>query len=178
HPPPPLAPPPPPPPRPPRPREREPLRPDDEHLAVLHSAPSPERPCRRASQDVGPAYEGGHEQARGPLVQLLRGAELLQATGLEDGHPVAQIERLLLLVRDEDARDADALDQRPELAPGPLAQRGVEVRERLVEQEHSRLGRKRSRQSHALLLPARQLLYAPPLEPLEADELERVDNSF
>src|SRR5207247_6634243 len=48
----------------------------------------------------------------------------------------------------------------------------VQVRQRLVQEQHPRLGRERPRQRHALLLSPRELLHAPPLEPLETDERE------
>jgi hypothetical protein len=57
-------------------------------------------------------------------------------------------------VRDEHGGDADAVNDVPDLVAGALAQRRVEVRERLVEQQHARLGRERARQRHALLLTA------------------------
>ncbi len=106
------------------------------------------------------------------LVQLVGRVELLESPGLEHRHPVAQIERLLLLVGDEDGRDPDPLDERPQLAPGALAQRRVQVGQRLVQEQHSRLPSERAREGHALLLPPRELLHAPPLEPLEAHQPE------
>src|SRR5256885_8419429 len=53
-------------------------------------------------------------------------------------HPVAQIERLLLLVGDEHGRDPDPFDERPQLAPRALPQARVQVRERLVPKQHPR----------------------------------------
>src|SRR6059036_3912147 len=75
------------------------------------------------------------------LVQLVGGGELLEPTGLKHRHPVPQIERLLLLVGDEHGRDPDPFDERPQLAPRALPQARVQVRERLVQKQHPRLGR-------------------------------------
>src|SRR2546422_10937115 len=83
-----------------------------------------------------------------------------------------QIEGLFLLVRHEQGRNPDPLDQRAQLAPRALPQRRIEVRERLVEQQHARLGRERPRQGDALLLASRQLLHLASLESREADEGE------
>ena len=81
--------------------------------------------------------------------------------------PVAEIERLVLLVGHQHGRDADAADELADLAPGPLAQRRVEVGERLVQQQHPRLRRQRPGQRHPLLLAARELADPPLLEPGE-----------
>jgi len=50
--------------------------------------------------------------------------------------------------------DADAPLQAPDLHAQPLTDLGVEVAERLVEQQHARLDDERARQRHALLLAA------------------------
>src|SRR2546429_3372273 len=75
------------------------------------------------------------------FVQLVGGGELLEPTGMKHRHPVAQIERLLLLVGDEHGRDPDPFDERPQLAPRALPQARVQVRERLVQKQHPPLGR-------------------------------------
>jgi hypothetical protein len=46
--------------------------------------------------------------------------------------------------------------------------------ERLVQQQHARLENKRAGKRHTLLLPARQLVYAPVVETREADKIERI----
>ena len=52
------------------------------------------------------------------------------------------------------------------------SQGGVEGGERLVEQHQRGVGRQRPGERHPLLLPAGELIGAPPLEPVEADEGE------
>src|SRR2546429_9897747 len=96
------------------------------------------------------------------LVQLVGGGELLEPTGMKHRHPVAQIERLLLLVRDEHGRDPDPFDERPQLAPRALPQARVQVRERLLPKQHPRLPRPRARPPPAPLPPPPQLPHAPP----------------
>src|SRR2546429_1915080 len=70
------------------------------------------------------------------FVQLVGGGELLEPTSMKHRHPVAQIERLLLLVGDEHGRDSDPFDERPQLAPRALPQARVQVPERLVQEQH------------------------------------------
>ena len=74
---------------------------------------------------------------------------------------------------DEHGGDADATDQLADLPAGALAQRGVQIGERLVQQEHPRLGGQRTGQRHALLLPAGELVHAAPLQARQVDQLER-----
>src|SRR2546425_884761 len=134
----------------------------------------PESPRRLAAEHVGAAHERGHEQARRVLVQLVRRGELLEPSRLEHRHPIAQIERLPLLVGDEDGRDADPLDQGPQLASCTLAQAGVQIRQRLVQEQHLRLGRGRPPPRPALLPPPPELLPAPPPAPPQTHQPEHL----
>jgi hypothetical protein len=108
--------------------------------------------------------ESGDEAGGGLAVELVRRAELFQAALVQERHTVAEVERLLLLVRDQQGGDADPPQGRRELAPGALTQRRVEVRQRLVEQQHARLRREGAGERHALLLPAGDLADPPALE--------------
>ena len=104
----------------------------------------------------------------GPLVDLARGADLLHGTPVEDDDAVRQRHRFGLVVRHIDERDAGAALQRLELGAHALAQLGVEVRQRLVEQQDRRLDHQRARQRHALLLATRQLTRMALLEAFKA----------
>ena len=64
--------------------------------------------------------------------------------------------RLLLVVGHVDHGDPDAPLEPADLDAQPLAHLGVEVGERLVQQEHAWLHDERARQRYALLLTARQ----------------------
>ena len=120
------------------------------------------------AEQVRDAEEVGHEERRGLLVDHLRRPALLDAAAVHDGDAVAHRERLLLVVRDEDERDAERLLERLELDLQILAQAGVERAERLVEQQHARPQHERAGQRDALLLTAREL---PGLALLVAGEL-------
>src|SRR3989441_9626721 len=97
------------------------------------------------------------------FVQLVGGGELLEPTGMKHRHPVAQIERLLLLVGDEHGRDPDPFDERPQLAPRALPQARVQVRERLVQKQHPRPRGPCTRPRPPPLLPPPKLPHPPPL---------------
>ena len=61
------------------------------------------------------------------------------------------------VVRDEHGELAPLAQRLTELARKLASQRGIKRRERLVEQQHIRIGRKRARERDALLLAARQI---------------------
>ena len=101
--------------------------------------------------------EAGHEQVDGPLVELLRGARLLQHAGAHDRDPVAERQGLGLVVRDVDHGGAQApLDPR-HLGAHLHAQLRVEVGQRLVHQEHRRVPDDRPAHRDPLPLPAGQV---------------------
>ena len=94
---------------------------------------------------------------RGVLVDLLRRAELLDAAGVHDGDQVGRGHGLALVVGDVDRRVAVGVVQAADLEAHLLAQVGVEVRQRLVQQQGLGLHDQRAGERDALLLAARQL---------------------
>ena len=70
------------------------------------------------------------------IVDLLGRADLLDLAVVHDDDPVGHRQRLLLVVRDVERGDAEPVLQFAQLDPHLGAQLGVEVRERLVEQQH------------------------------------------
>ena len=111
---------------------------------------------------------------RGPLVELLRRAELLDLPAAHDGDPVAHRQRLLLVVGDVDERDPD-LDLDPlQLDLERLAELQVERAERLVEEEHVGPVDEGPGERDALLLAARQLVRLALVVAGEVDEVERL----
>ena len=92
-------------------------------------------------EDVRNANEAGDELRGRTLVDLGRGADLLDPTLVEDREAVAHRERLLLVVRDIDEGDADVADlalDALQLDLHLLAELQVERAERLVEEQHAR----------------------------------------
>ena len=93
----------------------------------------------------------------GFCVDLHRRADLLGAAGVHHDHPLRERHRLDLVVRDVQARRAQAPVQLLDLDAHLHAQLRVEVRQRLVEQEHRGLAHDRAAHRDALALAAREL---------------------
>ena len=109
------------------------------------------------------------KRVRGPLVELLRRADLEHAAVLHHRHAVGERQRLFLVVGHVDGRDAELLLELADLGAHLHADLRVEVRERLVEQQDVRVEHERPRQRHALLLTARELSRVARLEAREVD---------
>jgi hypothetical protein len=124
--------------------------------------------------EVRDPHEVRHERVRGAEVHLPRGADLVDAAGLHHRDPVGDRERLLLVVRDQDRRLPERALDLPELRPDTRPQLRVEVRQRLVEQQHVGLDHEGPRQGHPLLLAAGQLERRDPADPRQAHELEHL----
>ena len=115
----------------------------------LQGAERRERPSRL---DVGGYQVDGAQEARQPsvprtLVELRRRALLDDPPVAQHGDGVGQRQRLLLIVGDEHGRHALLAQQRMDLLADPAAQRCVQGRERLVEQQ--RRGRRASARASA-----------------------------
>ena len=76
---------------------------------------------------------------------------------MHDADAIGERERLFLVVRDEDRRDAELALDLADRAPQFLADLGIERTEGLVHQQHLRLVRQCARHRDALLLAAREL---------------------
>ncbi len=102
----------------------------------------------------------------------MAGIELgLHAAGMRREHQdaVADQQRLLDRVGDEDHREADVFPQRHQLLLHLAAGERVERRERLVHQQHRRLHGERARDRDALLHAAREHVRIDVLELAEID---------
>ena len=104
----------------------------------------------------------------GVVVEVLRRADLLEQAVAHHRDPGAHRHRLDLVVGDVDERRAQPLVEAGDLGPGLDAELGVEVRERLVHEEHGRLADDRPAERDALALAAGQLLRLAVEELLEA----------
>ena len=83
--------------------------------------------------------------------------DLLDAALVHHRDTIGSHHRLGLIVRDVNRRDAEFVVQPPDLKAHFFAQIGVEIGERFVEQQHSRLDDDGAGQGHALLLSATEL---------------------
>ncbi len=114
----------------------------------------------------------GDKRTHGRRVELLRSADLLDVARIHHGDPVGDGERLLLVVSDEQGRDAelrlDAADLIPKLHPHLRVERG----QRLVEQQNARASDECTRKGNTLLLSAGELVGVTLAQVAEADHVE------
>src|SRR4051794_32317918 len=89
-----------------------------------------------AVKDVDVADKAHDERRGGPLEHVVWRAVLFDPSLVHDDHPVGELQRLLLVVRDEHAGQMDVGMEATEPSPQILADFRVEGPERLVEQQH------------------------------------------
>src|SRR5260370_29297957 len=87
---------------------------------------------------------------------------------------VGELERLFLVVGDEDAGDLDLVVQSAEPAAKFLAHLGVERAERLVEEQHFWFDGERARECNPLTLAARELRRIPISKKIELHEFQQL----
>ena len=104
------------------------------------------------------ADEVAHVVVGGRADHLVRRADLDDLAVAHDQDPVAELERLLQVVGDEDHRLADLVVQPDHLVLHVPADQRVERRERLVEQHHRRVDGQRAGQPDPLLHAAGELV--------------------
>jgi len=100
-----------------------------------------------------PPEEGGDELRLGALEHRFGAADLLDLSLVHHGDAVRDGERLLLVVGDGNRGDAGRFQDLADFLAHLDAEPHVEVRERLVEEEHVGLRRERPRECDALFLP-------------------------
>ena len=121
--------------------------------ALSNSPGAVTRPSRNVLRPTKP----GDEAVGRALIEVALAADLADLAVGHDDEPVGDGERLFLVVRHHDGGEAELALQLADLDPHLLAQLGVEVRQRLVEEEHVRPDRERAGEGDALLLAAREL---------------------
>jgi hypothetical protein len=112
------------------------------------------RPHQAIADPADRSEEAHHEAVGRGVVDLARGAHLLDRALVHDRDPVGHLHRLLLVVGDQDGGDALLVVQAPQPLPQFGPHRGVEGAERFVEQQHARLHGQRPRERHPLALAA------------------------
>src|SRR6185437_12325946 len=98
-----------------------------------------------------------------------RRPDLAHAATVDHGDAVAHAHRLDLIVRDIDRGEPDSLLEALDLEPRRGAQLGVEVRQRLVEQQRGRLAHQRAGERDALTLAAGELARLAIEQPRDAE---------
>ena len=102
--------------------------------------------------------ETGNVGVHRSSVDFLGRAHLCDFPSGKHGHPVCHRQRLLLIVSHVDAGEAVFLHDAADLAAHLHAELGVEVRERLVEQQAAGFHHQRPGEAHALLLATGHLV--------------------
>ena len=97
--------------------------------------------------------EGRHERVGGFLVDLPWCADLADPAAVNNGDPVAHAHGLNLVVGHIDGGGTDFLLELLEFVTSRRPALGIEIGERLIEQEDIRLANQRPGQSHPLPLP-------------------------
>ena len=137
----------------------------DLHLAVVADA---------AGKPVHRADELGHELRRGLAVDVLGRVDLFEAAGTHHADAVGDRERFGLVVSDKQGGDPQSLLKAANLSSQLQTDASIQRRQRLIEQQHLWLDRECARDSHALLLPAGELVRIAVCRLGEPDELEEL----
>ena len=138
--------------------------------AVLPDAQLRPRGWRK---DIHHADKVGHEERARVGINLRGHVELFEMPSAHHGDAVGQAEGLFLVMGDEDGGDLDpALDGMQFFAQAH-AQQGVQVAERLVQQQDLGFQHQRAGQRHALLLAAGKLRRIAPAVTRQPDQFER-----
>ena len=114
-----------------------------------------DRPGRRRNDVVG-AHEAGHELGARRVEHLTRRTGLLDPALVHDHHLVGQRHRFFLRMGHVHEGEAQLLLPTPELGAHLHPQERIERRQRLIQQQHPRLGHQGTRQCDPLLLAAGQ----------------------
>ena len=132
----------------------------------------------RSFQEVGGADELRREPRVRVVVDVLGSTELDDLAIAHHRNLVGECQRFELVVRDEQRGDLQALREHLEFDAHVVTELGVEVRERLVEQQRLRLTDERTRKGETLLLAAGQLRSRTALQAIEAHQSERLHHAI
>ena len=102
------------------------------------------------------ADEISHKEVGRTVVDIIRSADLLERPVVHDRDAVRQGERLVLVVGHQHGGEAGLPLQALQLAPGGIPLGGIEVGQRLVQQQHRRRAHDGAGQADPLLLAAGQ----------------------
>ena len=102
------------------------------------------------------AHERGDEPVRRTFVDRLRRVDLHDPALVNHGQALANAQGLALVMSDMHDRRAEPAMELDQLAPQRCAERIIEVRERLIQQQDARLANHRPAQRHALAFASRE----------------------
>ena len=104
----------------------------------------------------GRADKACHKGVLWPVIDIQRGANLFNMTGLHDDDLVGHCHRLDLVVGDIDGRGGKTLVQFADFRPHLDPKLGIKVRQGFVKQEHLGVAHNRPPHGHSLTLSTRQ----------------------
>ena len=129
-------------------------------------------------KEVRNPHEVKHKGIRSLLKDLPRRTDLLNAAVLiHDRYAVRNREPDLLIVRHIEDSDIQLLLQGLDLKAHLLTQIGIQIRQRLIEEQERGLADKRTRERDALLLAARELRRQTFFQPLHPDDLHHLHHA-
>ena len=120
--------------------------------------------------DGGISEKPGDEEVPGMIVDVLRPPRLLHDAGVHHEDLVTDAHRLLLIMRDEDRRDAGLTLDPADLLPCPQTEPGIQIRQRFVEKQHARALHQRAGDRDPLLLTPGHLARLPVHQILDLHE--------
>ncbi len=126
----------------------------------------------------GRADEAADEEVHRPLVELLRGRDLLELALAHHGDPMSHRHRLDLVVGDVDRRHSELVLEARDLRSHVDAELRVEVRERLVHEVRLRLPDDRPPHCHPLPLAARERAWLAIEEGLEPEDVSGLPHAL
>ena len=106
------------------------------------------------------------------IVHFFGSADLFDAAFIHHHDSVGKLERLLLIVGDEDGCNAHLVMQPAQPAAQIPANTRIECAERLIQQQHAWLHRQRAGEGNTLALAARELPGKAVAQTFELDELQ------
>ena len=138
------------------------------------SVPSPCAATRAGQQiDRWAADKARGENVRGPIIEVQRRTDLLDLTLVDHDDAVRERHRLDLIVGDIDHRALQLAVQFRQFVTHLHAQLGIEIGERLVEQEDLRIADDRPTDRDPLTLATRQLMRQPIQQHIQLQRLGR-----
>src|SRR6267378_2713516 len=125
-------------------------------------------------EEVDGPEEAVRERRRGMVVDLVGAAHLLDLSFVHQHYAVSHLQRLFLVVSDEDGGDVQVVVQPAQPPPQVLAHLGVERAERLVQQQDLGLDGQRASERDSLALAPRELRRVAVRKPVELDQAQQV----
>ena len=131
-----------------------------------------------ATDQIGCPNEIRHKGTARRIVDLVGRADLLNRPGMHDNHAIRNGQCLFLVVSHVHRCNPEPVLQLLNLQPHFSAQLGVEIRQRLIEEDHGRGKRKAARQCHTLLLSAGEVRGTALSQVSQTDQLQGPTHFF